>query len=198
MDRMTEQEQKELQEMFSDCVYATGQSFNVMTCDIWKKFFTRLRPKFKVPDRKKISNQLLDKSYDKVSKLTDDHINQSDYVSLVIDGATNVNRDSIINIVAMTPSPVFLESIDTKGATKDANYMCHLLVPIIEKLQPRKITGLISDNESKMISLKDKIIEKYPHIIFSGCVGHKLNGLIGGICDRPLIQKLVVDAKPVD
>ena len=119
MDRMSNEENEELKSMFAECVYQTAQSFNASTHECWIKFFAKLRPKFEVPTKHELSNRLLDKSFEKVSSLTEDYICKADYISIVIDGWTNVRKDSIINIIAMTLSPIFLKSIDTKGAMKD-------------------------------------------------------------------------------
>ena len=197
LDRMSDAESNELQLIFAEAVYGTGQSFNVVTNDLWKKFFKRLRPKFVMPTRKALANELLDSIHDKVSKMTNAFMDKSDYISLVVDGWTNVRKDAIINIIAMTPSPVFLKSIDTKGATKDVKFMFNLLKPIIEELKPKKVNGLISDNEPKMIALSRAIIKEYKHVTFSGCVAHKLHNLIKQLIEIGPIKKLITDAENI-
>lgn len=156
MDRMDEKEQDTLQLMFAECVYASGISFNAITNKRWLDFFHRLRPQFEVPTSHQLSNDLLDKVHKRVESMANVYLENSQFISLVVDGWTNVRDDAIINIVALTPSPVFMKSIDTKGVTKDAHYMQRELNKIIEDIdeqKPKKVTGLISDNENKMKAL---------------------------------------------
>ena len=194
---MDAKENEQLQLLYAETVYKKNVSFNAMTGDDWIKFFKRIRPKFIVPSRDQLANELLDKTYDRVKDISQKTIVKSDYVSLVIDGWTNIRRDAVINIVLMTPTPIFYESIDTQGATKDADYMFDILKPIIIQLGPAKVTGLISDNEPKMISLKDKVIAEFKHIQFSGCVSHKFSNLIKKICDLDQIKTLVEDTEQI-
>ena len=197
MDRMDGVENDKLQLLFAECVYASGVSFHAVTTKRWKEFFARIRPNFELPTRQQLGGGLLEKSYQKNVKTVDVYLEKTDYISLVIDGWTNIRKDAIINIVAMTPAPLFVKSIDTKGETKDADYMFSLLDQIIKKLGPKKITGLISDNEQKMLSLKDKVTKEYKHIVFSGCVAHKLNCLIKKICELKPIENIISGAKDI-
>ena len=173
----------ELQLMYAECVYANGLSFNSMSNQKWVRFFKRLRPNFKVPSREQLSNELLKKSYDRVSKLAVAYVEKSEFISIVIDGWSNVRKNAIINVVAMTPEPVFLESIDTKGAKKNVKHMFNIVEKAITKLGAHKVAGLISDNENKMIGLKNEVIKKYKHIVFNGCVSHQLSLLIQKMCN---------------
>lgn len=194
---MDNTENHKLQLQFAEIVYANGLSFNAMSGDRWNKFFKQLRPSFNPPSRKSLSGNLLDESFENNNKKAQVYLEKSDYISLIIDGWTNVRRDAIINIVAMTPKPVFLKSIDTEGASKTADYMFEALEKVITERDPKLVTGLISDNEQKMISLSKLVQAKYPYIIFSGCVGHKLSNMIKKICLIPSLQKLVTGTKDI-
>lgn len=64
-----------------------------------------------------------------------------------IDDWTNVRRDAIINIVAMTLKAVFLKSTGTKGASEDADCMFETIEELITQGNGKKINTPISDNE---------------------------------------------------
>lgn len=117
-DSMDPVENEVLRNKYADAVYGTAVSFNAISNPMWKEVYNRLRPKFEVPTREELSKDLLKESYERVSKLAVAYVEKSDYISIVIDGWSNVRKDAIINVVAMTPEPIFLEPIDTKGATK--------------------------------------------------------------------------------
>ena len=181
-----------LQLKYAECVYANAISFHAASGEMWIKFFKRLRPKFKVPTREQLAGDLLVKSYDRVSKLAVAYVDKSDFISIVIDGWSNCWNDAIINVVAMTPAPIFFKSIDTKGATKSAKYMFdEVIEPIINQIGKDKVTGLISDNENKMLLLKTLVQAKYKHIVFNGCVAHKLSNMVKNICDINVIKDLI-------
>lgn len=194
---MDKTENAELQLLWAECAYTYALSFHAMTGPKWTYFFSKIRPGFKLPTRDQVANELLDKSFERVTKLAEEHIDKCDYISLVIDGWTNVRKDAIINIVAMTPKAVFLKSIDTKGATKDADYMLEVIEELITERNVRKINALISDNEPKMECLARCIQAKYSHIVFSGCVAHKLNNLIKKMCALDVIKELVDGTKEI-
>lgn len=146
LDRMGTKEQADLELTFAECIYAGGLSHNSMTSKRWIKFFKMIRPNFTVPTRDRLSNDLLDKSYKRTEKIANIYLERADCVSLIIDGWTNVRKDAIINIVALTPQSVFIKSIDTKGAVKNADYMFKILDEIIFNIGPKKVAGLIADN----------------------------------------------------
>lgn len=196
-DKMDPKENKRLQLKYASCVYRNALSFNAMTGKDWKEFFGELRPSFTLPTREQLSNELLDETYQRVSDAAIKHIEKSNYVTLVIDGWTNVNKDAIINVVAMTPAPVFLKSIDTKGVCKNVEYMYGIVEEAIQNIGVRKVTGLISDNESKMITLKDEVQKVHKHVVFNGCVSHKLHNLIKKITALPKIRTLIDGCKEI-
>lgn len=196
-DSMSADENRRLQLKYAECIYSNALSFHAATTNVWKEFFNMIRPNFQLPTREQLANELLNETFKRVSKQAIRHVEKSSYITLIIDGWTNVNKDAIINIVAMTPQPVFIRSIDTKGVCKDADYMFNLLAAVIDDIGPSKVVGLISDNEAKMLSLKDKIIKEYKHITFNGCVSHQLHNLIKKICQLGPVKRIVDATKEI-
>lgn len=111
-------------------------------------FFTSLRPEFKVQLDKHLSITLLRRSYRKMMKSAEVYLSKTNCISSVIDGWTDIRKDAVINIIPMTPFPVFFKSIDTKGE-EDVKYMKIFLDEIILEFGAHKISGLISDKEQK-------------------------------------------------
>lgn len=196
MDRIDETENDKLQLMFAECVYASGVSFHSVTSKRWEKFFARIRPNFKPPNEKQLSTGLLEKSYQKNVKTCEVYLEQTNHMSLVIDTWKNIRKDTVISIVAMTPAPILVKSIDTKGE-KDVDDIFPVLDEIIKKLGPRKITGLIVTDEKKILNLREKVMKEYKHIVFSGCSVHKLNDLIKKICELVPIENIVSGTKEI-
>ena len=195
MDRIDETENDKLQLMFAECVYASGVPFHSVTTKRWQEFFARVRPNFKLPSEKQLATGLLEKSYQKNMKAVEVYLEKTNLMSLVIDTWTSVGNDAVINIVAMTPAPILVKSIDTKGE-KDGD-MFSVLDETIKKLGPKKVTGLITDDDQKMVSLKDKVTDQHRHIVFSGCIVHKLNDLIKKTCELTPIEYIVSGARDI-
>lgn len=102
-------------------------------------------------------------------------------IHLVVDGATDVNSSSVINVIGCTPKPYFLESFYTGSATKSGAYMADLIKPLIEKIGASKVASLITDNASSMDTFFDRLKEYFPHIFSYHCAAHTFNLLIKDI-----------------
>ena len=163
----------------------------------WMKFFKIIRPNFTVPTRDRLSNDLLDKSYKRTEKIANIRLERADCVSLIIDGRTNVRKDAIINIVALTPQPVFIKSIDTKGAVKNADYMFKILNEIVFNIGPKKVAGPIAGNEPKMNALAKLVQAKYKQFLHVGCVSRKLSAMTKHICNLSHFKGVINGAKAI-
>ncbi|CAG8809753.1 3071_t:CDS:1, partial [Dentiscutata erythropus] len=56
-----EEEQESLEFILAQALFATGVSFSFLENPYVIKFFQRIRPAFKLPNRKKLADELVDK-----------------------------------------------------------------------------------------------------------------------------------------
>ena len=123
LDYISQQEQTELQESMAKEMYASGAPLNMVENPYWKDFFCRAHPSFILPSRHAVSNPLLDKvSHDIESKLND-----SNSLTIISDGWSNIRNESIINFIVAVPEPFFYKSIEPGENRHTAEYMAQAI-----------------------------------------------------------------------
>ncbi|KAH9384344.1 hypothetical protein HPB48_026346 [Haemaphysalis longicornis] len=75
-----------------------------------KAAFKALRPPYKPPNRHSLAGTLLDAEYDAATVSMNNSIEKASFMTLVTDGWTNVEGESVINFVLCTPSPLFFKT----------------------------------------------------------------------------------------
>lgn len=162
-------------------VYTTGVPLSLVEHPLWNELFHKLRPAYKLPSRKILSTTLLEKELSLVKQQVDDNIKSSGNLNLALDGWSNIRNEGILNFVVYTPNPYFYSFAETKRNRHTSDYMLTEIVQIIEKLGPEKFLVVISDNASNMVKCGRLLNEKYPHIIWIGCMAHTLHLIINDI-----------------
>ena len=71
-------------------VYASGSPLSLVENKYWIQFFTALRPAFKLPTRKKMSTELLEKVYLETTTTVKEMVAASSSVAILADGWTNI------------------------------------------------------------------------------------------------------------
>ncbi len=72
------------------------------------QFFNYLKPSFKLLNRKKIANKLLDKVYEEVKIQANEQISKATTLYIVSDSWSNINRESVQNFIICISKPFFL------------------------------------------------------------------------------------------
>ena len=168
----------------------------------FKRFVKILNPCYKLPSRKQVAGPLLEKEYKESKEFIDGIIKITDYITLIIDGWSNVKHLPVLNIVACalsyTPEPILLDSIMTADQSHTAEYMAGLLKKEIENIGSKKVVAVETDNAKAMLSITDVyLINEYPHLLRINCAAHTLNLLIKDICALPWFRKIILGAKNI-
>lgn len=100
----------------------------------WIHFFNDCRPAFTISSRYKSSNSLLDEEAEKMKLLTLEKIRSAASLTLVSDGWTNINGDSLINIIFCTPEPVFYLPIAPQSESHTGEYIAGVLGRAIDEV----------------------------------------------------------------
>lgn len=77
-------------------------------------------------------------------------ISKAKTVGIQIDSRSNIRNDGIINILVITPEPVLYKTVESKDNKHDAQYMCDILVNVIEEIGASKVLSIVTDNASNM------------------------------------------------
>jgi len=84
-------------------------------------------------------------------------------VTISTDGWDNVNWRPLMNVMMSCPTrDVFLGSIDTFGYTIKMIYTADQLKAFIEKVGPRYVTQICTNNAPNMFGAMDDVILTYP------------------------------------
>lgn len=176
--------------LLARAVYATGVPFSLFEHPLWEELFHKLRPAYKLPTRKVLSTTLLEKEFLLVKEQIEKNIESSVNLNLALDGWSNIRNEGILNFIVYTPNPYFYSFVETKRNRHTSEYLLSEIVQIIEKLGPEKFLVLISDNASNMLKCGRLLNEKYPHIIWIGCMAHTLHLIINDILKCDTANKL--------
>ncbi|GBB86030.1 hypothetical protein RclHR1_12480004 [Rhizophagus clarus] len=95
----------------TQALFAAGIPFSSLENNYIIQFFQRLRPAFKLPNRKKLANELFDDVFDEVKAKCNEQILQAKSLTMVSDGWSNINRELVQNFVICTPKPLFFDTI---------------------------------------------------------------------------------------
>ncbi len=118
--------------------------------------------------------------------------------SLCTDGWDNIGRRPLMNIMVCCPAgDVFLGSIDTTGNKKTKTYIAGELKTYIEKVGPKLVTQVCTDNASNMLGAMDDVVRSYPWIYKQGCAAHALDLLLEDWAKIPTFKDLITKAKRV-
>ncbi|CAH1768025.1 5231_t:CDS:2, partial [Entrophospora sp. SA101] len=133
-----------------------------------KNLWAKARPSFKLPGRKKLSTTLLDNVYEETKQEVDKLIEEAEYYSLVSDGWSSITQEHWTNYILTTPAPVFIKAT---------------LLERFAKQVMKKAWSIL--------------MEKYPSIIYIGCISHSLNLLIGDIIKLDWVDGFLKKSKSI-
>jgi hypothetical protein len=98
-----------LDRLFSDAIHESCPSFDLFDHPAWQRFFNILSPNWRTPTPTAISTTHLDAYYNEVQMKMARELCSAPAIVIGMDGATNVLRRSISNIIAHDPRPWFIE-----------------------------------------------------------------------------------------
>ena len=97
-------------------VFATNSPFRIAENKHFVALLQSLRPGYRPPNRERVSNELLDKIYEKERSAITVQL-QATTVSLSLDGWSNIHNDPIVcsSITTEKGEPILLDTVDTSG-----------------------------------------------------------------------------------
>jgi hypothetical protein len=153
--------------------YCTGTSFQRIEDHYLLQAFRICRKNIKIPNRKRLSNDLLTSCYERVKKDVDAIIqHNSNMVTVTTDAWSNIKNEPVVNYMAVNPgNSLFLEAVNTEEQGHDAEWIAKDLERVMESLQCIVI-GAITDNTATNKKAWKVLEEKFPSRFFHGCVAH--------------------------
>jgi len=150
VDGMKEEEQESLEFLLAQALYSAGVPFTFVENPFVIQFFKYLRPSFKLPNRRKIANELLDEVYEDVKIQADEQISKATTLCMVSDGWSNVNRESVHNFVVCTPKPFFFDATFSSEESHTAEWISNQIIQQMDIIGIQKFSAVITDTTNVM------------------------------------------------
>jgi len=135
----------------------------------------------------------LDATGAKVDQKLSEVIQSARNVTVQVDGWSDINRASLVNIALYADRPIFLKSINPGVQRHDAKYVAQTILDVInnkcsdEGVDRQKFRSVVTDQPSVMQAAWDIVSKNAPWVHCYGCAAHVLNLLASDL------RKLVSD-----
>ena len=175
----------------ADCFFFNSLAFNVADTRAWEEMIeaiARAGPGYKSPTAFRLRTTLLERSHARVLAAMQTIMTQGARTgcSLASDGWTDTAGHPLVNVMWCSPdSCIFLSSHSAEGEVKDATWLAKVLGERIEEVGPENVVLVVTDNAAVCVKAGKELEDKYPHIMWVGCVAHGLDLLIKDICKLP-------------
>ena len=161
--------------------YKNRIPFRVADCPTFHAALELTRPGLenkRVLTRKKLAGPLLDRADQECHSETKDKL-KGRLATTSQDGWSNVHMEPIIASTVQCEGKSYpLDSVEPGAERKTAAYCFDLAKKSIEYAESSfevRIVGFVSDNESKMLNLRNLLGQWRPSLIVYGCAAHYLN-----------------------
>ncbi|KAL3679407.1 hypothetical protein R1sor_022363 [Riccia sorocarpa] len=119
-----------------------------------------------------------------------------DKITISCDGWTNRNGHPQMNMLHISRhGELAHRHVDGSNETKSAVWIAEHIIQDIEERGPPNVLQFVADNASANILAGKLVRERYPHIIFGGCVAHGLDLLMEDIGKLPWVKEVVNDCR---
>lgn len=132
MDSITPRQKNELDALWAKACFTNSWSFNSTNNPYLNEFIKKLRPSYKLPTVHCLSNQLLDDTFASVNDVEKEAVSQVPAMTLQLDGWTDINRASLVNVGLYAGRPVFLKSVDQGVRRHDAKFIANTVIETID------------------------------------------------------------------
>ncbi|KAL3686381.1 hypothetical protein R1sor_008955 [Riccia sorocarpa] len=119
-----------------------------------------------------------------------------DKITISCDGWTNRNGRPQMNMLHISRhGELAHHHVDGNNETKSVVWIAEHIMRDIEERGSHNVLQFVADNASANILVGKLVRERYPHIIFGGCVAHGLDLLMEDIRKLPWVKDVVNDYK---
>jgi hypothetical protein len=196
--KTTQTTKDRLDKSVASMFYACNIPFNAVENPHLRKAIGELRPGYQPPTRKALAGHLLDSTYDEITARCYENI-KGENVVLQQDGWSDVHNSPVIaTIVSTTKSIDVIEVADIGPERKTAEFCAAKAKEGIQKIEEKigcKVIGVVTDNEPKMVKMRQILQEDIPGLFTYGCASHYLNLLGQKLTKESVVARVVTVAK---
>ena len=143
---------------------ATNTPFNAASNRHLKSLVQKLRPGTTIPERRKISGELLDEVYDQEKQKVKQQV-QKAHVTLAIDGWSTLTNDPVLRISFYKSGVCYLvNTINTSGEPHTSDYLVQVVKDQIAYVEDEfgvKVTSFVTDNAANMNLMRREISHRH-------------------------------------
>ena len=149
------------------------------------------------PSRKELLGTLLDAEHASVKRGIAEARSTTARVGVVLvgDGATNVNREPILNLLSVQGNRVeFIKAQDCSGKVKDARFIADDVINVINALEdPQSVVAVLMDNATR--AAWPLIEAACPWVVCGPCGPHVVDLLLEDVGRLPFFKQLFLKAQ---
>ena len=182
---------------------ATNTPFNAASNRHLKSLVQKFRPGTTIPERRKISGELLDEVYDQEKQKVKQQV-QKAHVTLAIYGWSTLTNDPVLGISFYKSGVCYLvNTINTSGEPHTSDYLVQVVKDQIAYVEDEfgvKVTSFVTDNAANMNFMRREIRQDLDGVFHTyGCHAHIANLLSKDILNqrdiKPLLSKVMAVLK---
>ena len=197
--KVSENEKNRSDREFALAFFSGGVPFRFIENPYLLRAMGILRPGYKLPTRRQLSNKMLDDCYASLQLEMNADISKATYVSLATDAWTNVNGESVINFILLLPRPVFYEAVYTADCRHTGDYLAKITGDVIRKIGVEKVVAVVMDNAAANKASAKLLEQEFRDTSLTcfGCGAHWLNLLAKEINEIEEYQTMLSQAVQV-
>lgn len=198
LDVIPSAEREMLNKLFARAVFSSNIALSTIPENKhWITFLKRMRPYFQVPSRKLLAGPLLEAEYEDVKKTCVQKIEGSKFLSLQVDGWSNIRKEAIMNFLICSPNPVFYKTVATRNESHTSEYIFEQIDSILQTVSSEKFQSVVTDNASNCTKAGKLIELKYKNISYYTCIDHTFNLYLKDIFNYDPFKGLQMQCKDI-
>ncbi|XP_063306374.1 uncharacterized protein LOC134607758 [Pelobates fuscus] len=162
-----------------------------------KQPYKLMCPSYALSSSSQVTHSVIGGQYSGIPATIAQKIHQAEYLTLMSDGWTDEQENSLLNIRFATPEPIYLKTVVTKSSEQTGDYIANLLSEEIERADPFRVQALVTNHANNMHSAWEILKSKYPHLIVFGCLTSGLNSLANSIVHLRSIKTIISDCNEI-
>ncbi len=195
------QDKSKVDALWGRAFYGNGLSFRLINDPHFKAAIEATADfgkNYKLPSLVSLRTTLLDKEKVSVAAKLKSFMTstRSSKATITSDGWSDTRNRPLLNLLMVTPKgEKFLESVDTCGDTKDANFIAQVVGKAIEDVGAEIVVQVCMDSATVCKVAGRKLEARFPHITFTPCTPHCLDLLLEDMGKLDWVSSVIVEAR---
>jgi hypothetical protein len=187
--------------MWGRAFYGNGLSFHLINDPHFKatvEATVDFGENYKLPSLVSLRTTLLDKEKVSVAAELKSFMasTRSSKAVITSDGWSDTRNRPLLSLLMVTPKDEkFLESVDTSGDTKDADFIAQVVGKAIEDVGAEIVVQVCMDSAAVCKAAGRKLEARFPHITFIPCTPHCLDLLLEDMGKLDWVSSVIAEAR---